>query len=271
MSWRTLAFVTKKQRVVNGLETLHPVRMVKRRLFPAYLVFELQKSMSPTRSAVPAVAGLFGSPKLSHFAENEAQKMRETSIQIDRVTKELRALLVQLHWSAFQGFNPGDQNLILNELLNAGLIEDLRTTVDQLSQFLWCYVESAAQTTSNSELDYETQSKHLEKITQMLRVLHRPASPVEDPLAFVERLTKSVDRHLETASHNPGKAAASPSHSTGKPAAAPSPQAEEPGQLKEIVSEPPDSEDGVVNIRTAAPRFGSGQIAGGRLSPISWR
>lgn len=183
--------------------------------------------------------------------------MRETPIQVATVTKELRALLVQLHWSAFQGFSPSDQSLILNELLNAGLIEDLRTTMDHLSRFLWCYVESAAQTTSNAEFDYETQSKHLEKITQMLRVLHRPASPTEDPRAFVERLTQSVDRHLETASQSGGKTGASPSS-----------QAAARDRTEENASDASAGEDAVASIR---PRFGSGQAAGGRLAPIFWR
>lgn len=185
--------------------------------------------------------------------------MRETPIPVARVTKELRALLVQLHWSSFQGFSPDDQNLVLNELLNAGLIEDLRTTVDHLSRFLWSYVESAAQAASSPEMDYETQSKHLEKITEMLRVLHRPAAPAEDPLAFVERLTQSVDRHLETAFQN-----------TGKPAESPSRRASEPEGTEGNVSEPPDREDAMVSIR-CAPRFGSGLDCRGRLAPISWR
>lgn len=184
--------------------------------------------------------------------------MRKTPIQVAKVTKALRALMVQLDWSAFQAFSSGDQNLVLNQLLNAGLIEDLRTTMDHLSRFLWSYVNAAAQAPSGSELDYQAQSKHLEKIAEMLRVLHRPASPAEDPLAFVERVTRSVDRHLETASNN-----------AGKPAASPSPQAAEPERHEERDSEASDGEDTVVSIRV--PRFGSGPNGGGRLGPISWR
>jgi hypothetical protein len=179
--------------------------------------------------------------------------MSETPIRVARVTKELRALLVQLHWSSFQGFSPSDQNLILDELLNAGLIEELRTTMDHLSRFLWSYVESAAQTTSSSDLDYETQSKHLEKITAMLRVLHRPACPAEDPLAFVERLTQSVDRHLETAGQSAAKGTAHPER-----------------EQQENSAQPANGEDAVVSIRRHHG-FEGGRAAGGRLGPISWR
>lgn len=122
--------------------------------------------------------------------------MSQTPNQVARVTNELRALLVQLHWSAFQGFSPSDQSVILNDLLDASLIEDLRTTVDQLSHFLWCYVDAVA-ANSDPAPDYDLQSKRLMKITEMLRVLHSPARPAEDPAAFVRRLTQAVDRHLE--------------------------------------------------------------------------
>lgn len=184
--------------------------------------------------------------------------MSKTPIQVARVTKELRALLVQLHWSSFQGFSPGDQNLILNELLNAGLIEELRTTMDHLSRFLWSCVESAARKTSNSDPDYETQSKHLEKITEMLRVLHRPASPAEDPVAFVERLTQSVERHLQTVGQNGGESTVSPPAQVAEP------------EQQEISPESANREDAVISIRRHH-RFESCLAAGGRLGPISWR
>jgi hypothetical protein len=126
--------------------------------------------------------------------------MKDTPDQVTRVTRELRALLTQLQWGAFQDASYSDQDLILNGLLNASLVEDLRMTVDQLSHFFWCYVESAA-ANSDPEPDYEIQSKRLGQITEMLRLLHGPACPTENPVAFVERVTRLVDRHMEAASH----------------------------------------------------------------------
>lgn len=127
--------------------------------------------------------------------------MRDTPEQVARVTKELRALLTLLQWGAFQNSSHSDQNRILNGLLNASLVEDLRTTVDQLSHFLWCYVESAV-ADSDPDPDYQLQGKRLGQIAEMLRVLHGPACPTENPLAFVERITRSVDRHMETATQD---------------------------------------------------------------------
>ncbi|SRR6266481_5379160 len=125
--------------------------------------------------------------------------MRDISDQVARVTQELRDLLVQLHWSTFQSSSPTDQSRVLNELLNAGLVEDLRTAVDHLSHFLWSYIESTAGN-SDPEADYELQNERLRRITEILRLLHRSARPSEDPLAFVDRIARSVDRHLKA--HN---------------------------------------------------------------------
>lgn len=123
--------------------------------------------------------------------------MKDTADRVTRISSELQDLLVQLHWKAFQNSSPGDQTQILNGLLNRGLIEDLRTTIDQLSEFLWRYIETAAEN-CDQEADYELQNERLRRITEVLRLLHRSSRPSQDPLAFVERVTESVERHLET-------------------------------------------------------------------------
>jgi hypothetical protein len=121
--------------------------------------------------------------------------MDNTSERMIRISEQLRALSVHLQWKTFEGSSPTDQNRILNGILNRGLIEDLRNTVDQLSDFLWRYIETAA-ANSDPGADYELQNERLRRITELLRVLHRSASPVHDPSAFMERVTASVDQHL---------------------------------------------------------------------------
>src|SRR5215472_154515 len=121
--------------------------------------------------------------------------MRDISERVAKVTTELRALSVQMQWPAFQSSSQGDQNQILNGLLKNGLVEDLRTAVDQLSHFLWCYIDSVAARAAAE--DSPIQDEQLAQITCMLRLLHQSARPAEDPLAFVERMTAAVDQHLE--------------------------------------------------------------------------
>jgi hypothetical protein len=123
--------------------------------------------------------------------------MRNTAERIVLLTEELRALQAQLKWSAFQKASRDDKTKMLDGLLNSGLVEDLKTAVDNLSGFLWCYINSVAAAHSIVESDNEAQSKRLGQITDMLRTLRQPAFAGEDASGFLERITASVDQHLE--------------------------------------------------------------------------
>jgi 3-methyladenine DNA glycosylase Tag len=123
--------------------------------------------------------------------------MKDTSERIVRITEELRALAAQLQWSTFQKSSRDDKTKILNGLLNSGLVEDLKTALDQLSRFLWCYVNSAAAANSIMESDYESQNQRLGQITEMLRLLREPGFACDYSMGFVDRLTAAVDQHLE--------------------------------------------------------------------------
>jgi hypothetical protein len=85
--------------------------------------------------------------------------MEDISDRIETITQELKALHRELHWPKFHDADPGDQDRILNHLLNAGLGHDLKRAVDLLSQFLWCYIESAAARTNAEGVDYAQQSQ----------------------------------------------------------------------------------------------------------------
>jgi hypothetical protein len=123
--------------------------------------------------------------------------MEDISDRIARLTQELKALHLQLEWPNFRDANLDAQERILNTLLNAGLGHDLKKAVDLLSQFLWCYIESAAARTSAEEVDYAQQSVRLGQVTEMLRLLHHSACPLMESLAFVEHATMTVTRHAE--------------------------------------------------------------------------
>src|SRR5689334_24326102 len=120
--------------------------------------------------------------------------MEDLSVQIENITQELKALHAQLCWSTFQDADSGDQDRILNNLLNAGLGHDLKRAVDLLSQFLWCYIESAAARTNAEGVDYGQQSQRLGQVTEMLRLLHHSACPLRESVAFIEPATMAVTR-----------------------------------------------------------------------------
>src|SRR5579871_1669091 len=123
--------------------------------------------------------------------------MEDLSDQIENLTQELKALHAKLRWSTFQDADSGDQDRILNNLLNAGLGQDLKKAVDLLSQFLWCYIESAAARTHAEEVDYRQQSERLAQATELLRLLHHSTCPLMDSLAFVEHAAMTVTRQNE--------------------------------------------------------------------------
>lgn len=121
--------------------------------------------------------------------------MKDTTDRVTRISNELRALLMQFEWNTFENSTAGEQHQILTGILDRGLIEDLRETIDQLSVFLWRYIESASDD-CDEEVDYALQNERLRRITEVLRLLHRSSCPSQDPLAFVDRVTESVDRHF---------------------------------------------------------------------------
>ncbi|MGC2695263.1 MAG: hypothetical protein WA738_05675 [Candidatus Angelobacter sp.] len=118
---------------------------------------------------------------------------------IARLSQELKAVQPQLQWSIFQTSNPGDQDRVMDQLLSAGLGQDLKRVVDLVSQFLWCYIESAA-ADANADVDYAHQSQRLGQITEILRLLHHSSCPLKDSLGFVEHATMTVNRHVATGS-----------------------------------------------------------------------
>lgn len=123
--------------------------------------------------------------------------MEDLSDRIESITHELKALHLQLLWPKFQDANPGDQDRILNHLLNAGLGHDLKRAVDLLSQFLWCYIESAVARGNTEGVDYAQQSLRLGQVTEMLRLLHHSACPLRESLASIEHATMTVTRNAE--------------------------------------------------------------------------
>jgi len=122
--------------------------------------------------------------------------MEDFTDQITRLAQELRAFQLQLQWKTFQCSSTGDQDRLIDTLLNAGLGPDLKRTVDLLSQFLWCYIEAAA-AGGNTEVDYAQQSSRLGQITGILRQLHHSSCPLKDSLAFVEHAAMTVTNHVD--------------------------------------------------------------------------
>lgn len=124
--------------------------------------------------------------------------MRDISQRIERLTQELRELRLHLQRTNSHAAGAVEHHRVLNHVLSASLVPDLTEVVDQLTQFLWQYIDSAAKPAAGADL--AQQSERLGQATEMLRRLRCASSPkpAEHPAAFVARVTRVVDRLLES-------------------------------------------------------------------------
>jgi len=126
--------------------------------------------------------------------------MEDFSDRVVRLSQDLRAFQLELQGKNLSRSNPGDQDGLIDNVLDAGLGQDLKRTVDLLSQFLWCYIDSAAGSNTDADVDYARQSSRLGQITGILRQLHHSCCPLKDSLAFVEHTAMTLTSHVEVAS-----------------------------------------------------------------------
>jgi hypothetical protein len=129
--------------------------------------------------------------------------MEDFTDQITRLSQELRAFQLQFQWKTIQSSNSGDQDHLLDSLLNAGVGPDLKKTIDLLSQFLWCYIEAAAAAGDNAQVDYAQQSSRLGQITGILRQLHHSSCPMKDSLAYLEQTAMAATSQMEMDTRQP--------------------------------------------------------------------
>ena len=122
--------------------------------------------------------------------------MRDLTDRLVRLTQELRALRLQLKWNTFQGSSPKSQDALLHQVVNADLVEQLRLATQQLTHFLWAYIDAAARNTG-PDVDYAAQSRQLAEVTDLLQRLRQTSCPAADQLGFVARITLALDRHLQ--------------------------------------------------------------------------
>jgi hypothetical protein len=130
--------------------------------------------------------------------QSRKRDMRDISRQVEHLAQELRELRLQLENTNSQPQTAGEYSRVLSHVLGPRLVPDLTELVNQLTHFLWQYIDSAA--SPPREVDFALQSQRLQQATEMLRRLHFASSPqhAEPPVAFVARMTETVDRLLES-------------------------------------------------------------------------
>ena len=122
--------------------------------------------------------------------------MEDFSARITRLSQELKALAVDLEWTATHESSAPEQNRMIDRLLRAGVGQDLKRAVELLNHFLWSYIDAVA-TGSNEAVDYARQSSRLSQVTELLRLLHHSSCPLRDSLGSVEHAALTITRHLD--------------------------------------------------------------------------
>ncbi len=128
--------------------------------------------------------------------------MEDFSDRVAHLSQELRAFQLYLQCRNSQRSSNGDQDRVMDSVLDAGVGQDLKRTVDLLSQFLWCYIEAAAAGANpDADVDYARQSSRLGQITGILRQLHHSSCPLKDSLAFVEQTAMALTSRVDAGGH----------------------------------------------------------------------
>jgi hypothetical protein len=96
--------------------------------------------------------------------------MSELTTRIRRITEDLHAVQEQLSSAARPDAPSTERDAVMEEMVNAELISEFKTSVDHMRHLLWSYIEASS---SNGRLNVSDtlQSLRMQRVTEMLRIL----------------------------------------------------------------------------------------------------
>jgi hypothetical protein len=128
--------------------------------------------------------------------------MSDLTHTIRRVTKDLEYIQQELnHAAKFDAAGPVRER-VMQEMMDADMIQNLKSAVDNMRYLLWSYIE--AQTDKSKDVSTTLQTIRMQRVTDMLRILKPDVEDVsrqQSPEAqtFLEMVTSiahsAVDRH----------------------------------------------------------------------------
>jgi hypothetical protein len=128
--------------------------------------------------------------------------LSDITARIRRVTEDLQVLHRYLDAAARDAT---ERTEVVDEVLDGGLMNDLKAAVDNVRHFLWSYIEATTQ--DPADLRSALQGYRMQRVTEMLRVLRENDSELgRSPLAhsFFEEINSIADRAIER--YNPADA-----------------------------------------------------------------
>ncbi|HLJ86574.1 MAG TPA: hypothetical protein VKZ53_07105 [Candidatus Angelobacter sp.] len=106
-------------------------------------------------------------------------KADQLELRIRRITEDLKAVQAGLSQLGNESCMEQEKHRLIETLLGPSMLIDLKAAVDNMRQFLWDYLEAAAQA-SGEHADYAFQAYRLQRVTQMLRCLRQQNGNAEN-------------------------------------------------------------------------------------------
>lgn len=156
--------------------------------------------------ALPAKAGKSCS-RVTPLCDNSL--VDDITRRIRRVTEDLQVIQEELGSAAV--VEPGGEPArLLDELLEKDLINDFKSAVDHMRQFLWSYIDAVCRKEGRN-VDYTLQAFRMQRVTEMLRILRERVElpqimKLPEAHSFFEEIQATADTVVER--HYPGSQAA---------------------------------------------------------------
>jgi hypothetical protein len=94
--------------------------------------------------------------------------MSELSTLIRRVTEDLHSIQTELGEAAQSRADKAMRDQVMQQLVDANLVNEFKTAVDHMRVMLWSYIEAAS---AKKDVAETLQSVRMQRVTEMLKVL----------------------------------------------------------------------------------------------------
>jgi hypothetical protein len=159
------------------------------------------------------------------LCDNPAVREDDITRRIQRVTEDLRVIQEELGAAAVEE-PAGEADHLLDQLLEHDLINDFKSAVDRMRQFLWAYIDAVCKKEGRN-VDYTLQAFRMQRVTEMLRILRERVElpqimQLPEAHSFFEEIQATADtvvgRHYPSDGADADKPAPAPAEASKKPA-----------------------------------------------------
>jgi hypothetical protein len=125
--------------------------------------------------------------------------MSELSTLIRRVTEDLHSIQSELGEAAHSKADKARRDQVMQQIVDADLVNEFKTAVDHMRLMLWSYIEAASH---NKDVAETLQSVRMQRVTEMLKILDVEdvrASKAPEAASFLDLINQiantALDRH----------------------------------------------------------------------------